>query len=134
MAGNGVFLALGNTDLQQLLLVRNNTELLAYLRKQRAGHEVAWLLATDAAWEVLHRCLGDGSLRWTGKSVLEKCVIGGRAALSGRRADRLLPFPGRRARRGPRAGAAHARLAPYALSRAEEAFPLVCLQRLQWPG
>ena len=84
MAGHGIYLALNSADIQKLLIVRNNTELLAYLHKELAlRRDDAWQQQTEHTWEVLHRCLGDGTLRRTGKSVLGKCVLGGRQLYRG---------------------------------------------------
>lgn len=38
----------------------------------------AWLQQTDKAWDAMHRCLTDGTLACKGKSILEKCVLGGK--------------------------------------------------------
>ena len=42
-----------------------------------------WLQAVDKAWDAIHRCLTDGTLRCKGKSVLEKCVLGGQQLHAG---------------------------------------------------
>lgn len=42
-----------------------------------------WLQETDKAWDAMHRCLTDGTLVCKGKSVLEKCVLGGKQLYQG---------------------------------------------------
>jgi hypothetical protein len=37
-----------------------------------------WLVEMDKSWDAIHRCLGDGSLRTSQKSIASKAVLGGR--------------------------------------------------------
>jgi len=79
MTASGCYFALSQTDIQKLLIVRDNAELLYFLQQELTmRRDDGWRQWTEGTWEVLHRCLGDGTLRRVGKSVLAKCVVGGR--------------------------------------------------------
>ncbi|MHC4266249.1 MAG: DUF1877 family protein [Planctomycetota bacterium] len=79
MACRGVYFALSKEEAAKLLNVTGDDEVLHIVKEEieeRWNEE--WLQEVDKAWDAIHRCLGDGSLLCKGKSLLEKCVLGGR--------------------------------------------------------
>ena len=89
MPRRGTFYAITPEEAERLLaLVGNDAELarecleLYTPERQRAR----FIAPVDHAWEILHRCLGDGTLRGigAGSSPLTRCVLGGKSLHQGK--------------------------------------------------
>ena len=80
----GVHFALNETDLSRLLAAATDEE-----RKQFVQEEIEqrWdkehLYESDKAWDAIHRCLTDGTLRWgNGTYPLNLCILGEKSLYS----------------------------------------------------
>jgi len=79
MANRGVFFALNPLVEQKLLTAKDDFALLGVIQADlEEDWDEEWLQDTEDAWNALHRCLTDGTLRGKSGSPLEKCVLGGR--------------------------------------------------------
>jgi hypothetical protein len=82
MAGRGVHLALGADDEARLLAAGTDDERLDLLLDELLPRADGWAQETDLAWDAIHRCLGDGTLR-PGADPLRRCVLGPRSLYGG---------------------------------------------------
>jgi hypothetical protein len=89
MPRRGTFYAITNEEADQLLsLVGNDLELarqaleLWTIERQRKR----FIAPVDHAWDVLHRCLTDGTLSGIGKGAtpLARCILGGKSLHGGK--------------------------------------------------
>jgi hypothetical protein len=83
MACRGVFFALTNEKEAKLLAAPDSdavVEIITEEIEERWDRE--WLVEMDKSWDAVHRCLGDGSLRTSQRSLTAKAVIGGRQVSS----------------------------------------------------
>ncbi len=79
MGCRGVYFALTENDVQKLVGANNDAEVLEIVQEDiEERWDKEWLQETDKAWDAIHRCLTDGTLVCKGKSILEKCVLGGK--------------------------------------------------------
>jgi len=79
MADRGVFFALNPLVEQKLLAAADDYALLGTIQADlEEDWDEDWLQDVEDAWDAIHRCLADGSLRCKSGAVLEKCVLGGR--------------------------------------------------------
>jgi hypothetical protein len=84
MACRGVYFALADPDADRLLRAGGDKEVVEIVREDiETRWDTEWLQEVDKAWDAIHRCLTDGTLRCKGRSVLEKCVLGGRQLHAG---------------------------------------------------
>ncbi len=85
MACRGVYCALTDDEARKLLTAETDPEVLAIVQEtiEREGG-THWVHETDKAWDAMHRCLTDGTFECKGKSILEKCVLGGRPLYRGK--------------------------------------------------
>jgi len=78
MANRGVFFALNPLLEKKLLAAGNDDDLLGLIQADLEDDwDREWLCNLEDAWDPLHRCLTDGTLRGKSGSPLEKCVLGG---------------------------------------------------------
>jgi Domain of unknown function (DUF1877) len=63
MACRGVFFALKDAQEAALIATRDDAEVRAFVADVEAAWDLDWLCETDKAWDAMHRCLGDGTLR-----------------------------------------------------------------------
>ncbi|HSA94376.1 MAG TPA: YfbM family protein [Terriglobales bacterium] len=80
MACRGVFFAITSDDAQRLITATSDAAVLTIVQEEI---EQAWdeghLQETDKAWDAMHRCLTDGTLRRNqGLYPLDHCVLNGR--------------------------------------------------------
>ena len=79
MGCRGVHFALNEDDVKALLTADGDAAVIEVIQENIADRwDEAWLQETDKAWDAMHRCLTDGKLACKGKSILEKCVLGGK--------------------------------------------------------
>jgi Domain of unknown function (DUF1877) len=79
MACRGIYFALTDEDAKRLLAADRDEAVIHIIQEEiEARWDKDWLQETDKAWDAIHRCLTDGSLRCNGRSSLEKVVLGGR--------------------------------------------------------
>jgi len=79
MACRGVLFALTEEDAKCLLAARDDNAVLYIVQEEiEALWDEEWLEQTDKAWDAIHRCLTDGTLRVKSPSPLAKCILGGR--------------------------------------------------------
>ena len=79
MSCRGVYFALTENDSKHLLEAGNDEAVINVIQEEiEERWDKEWLQETDKAWDAIHRCLTDGTLRCRGKSTLEKFVLGGR--------------------------------------------------------
>lgn len=91
MACRGVYFALTDPEAERLLTARGDEAVIQVIQEDiEARWDRDWLLEVDKAWDAIHRCLTDGTLRCESGTVLEKCVLGGRQLHSG--ADYIVSF------------------------------------------
>jgi hypothetical protein len=84
MSCRGIYFALTKDQAASLLRLQNDQDRLAYIQEEMEGvWEEEWLLEVDKAWDAIHRCLTDGSLKCRGRDVLELFVLGGQQLHSG---------------------------------------------------
>lgn len=75
----GVYFALTEDDAKKLIGADNDAEVVKLIREDiEERWDEDWLQQTDKAWDAMHRCLTDGTLVCKGKSIMEKCVLGGK--------------------------------------------------------
>lgn len=77
MGCRGVYFALSDDDSQQLLSLQSDNEVLSAIEDLEERETISFC-ETDKAWNAIHRCLTDGTLRYKGTTILAKCVIGGK--------------------------------------------------------
>jgi hypothetical protein len=74
-----VYFALGEDDAKALIAANGDAAVIEVIQEDiEERWDEAWLRETDKAWDAMHRCLTDGKLACKGKSILEKCVLGGK--------------------------------------------------------
>ncbi len=78
MGCRGVYFALSDADSQLLLATHSDEEAVSVIEDIEERCDENWLVETDKAWDAIHRCLTDGTLKTKGTTVRAKCVIGGR--------------------------------------------------------
>jgi hypothetical protein len=78
MGCRGVYFALTEEESQQLLQAKDDRAVLEYFWENDGHRDEGWVQPTDKAWDAIHRCLSDGTLRCKGKSITEKTVLGGK--------------------------------------------------------
>ncbi len=84
MSCRGIYFAITDEDAKRLLAADGDEAVIYFIHEEieeRWNEE--WLQPTDKAWDAIHRCLTDGSLRCKGKSPLEKVVLGGKQLYRG---------------------------------------------------
>ena len=79
MACRGVLFALTDSQDAALVATRDDDEVLDFVEGVEADWDHDWLCEVDKAWDAMHRCLGDGTLRLGrhGGGPLELAVLGG---------------------------------------------------------
>jgi hypothetical protein len=78
MGCRGVHFALEQKEVEKLLSASSSGDVVDYLEEEiEEAWDEEWLVETDKAWDAIHRCLTDGSLKCRGRSILEKCILGG---------------------------------------------------------
>ena len=78
MACRGVYFALNEIDTRRLFEAKDDREVIHFLVDEvEQRWEEEWLVMADKAWDAIHRCLTDETLRPKGRSILEKLVLGG---------------------------------------------------------
>jgi len=86
MANRGVFFALNPLMEKKLLAAKNDDDLLGMIQADiEEDWDQEWLCDIEDAWDPLHRCLTDGTLRGRSGSPLEKCVLGGEQLHQGKK-------------------------------------------------
>lgn len=75
MACRGVHFALTLDEMVRLESAHDDDELMAVIEEIEDRWDRDWLQETDKAWDAIHRCLTDGTLRY-GSSPLQKCILG----------------------------------------------------------
>lgn len=80
MSCRGVYFALTDEEEQKLLSAAGDDEAVIEIIQEEIEDrwDEEWLEETDKAWDAMHRCLTDGTLSFSGKTDLHKCVLGGR--------------------------------------------------------
>ncbi|NMO56952.1 DUF1877 family protein [Actinoplanes sp. TBRC 11911] len=80
MACSGVLFALTESQAALLAATRDDAEVRAFVEQVENDWDPDWLCEVDKAWDALHRCLSDGTLRLGehGGGVLELAILGGR--------------------------------------------------------
>src|SRR5688572_22344722 len=79
MPCRGVYFALDSTQEARLLSHRTDEKTMKCIEEEIEGiWDEDWLAETDKAWDAIHRCLSEGSLRCRGENILEKFVLCGR--------------------------------------------------------
>ncbi len=78
MGCRGVHFALANEEAERLLAAAASGEAVDYLEEgiEEQWNE-DWLVETDKAWDAIHRCLTDGTLKQKARTTLSKCILGG---------------------------------------------------------
>jgi hypothetical protein len=79
MACRGVLFALTESQAALLAETRNDAEVRGFVSDVESDWDQDWLCEVDKAWDALHRCLGDGTLRLGrhGGGALELAILGG---------------------------------------------------------
>lgn len=79
MACRGVFFALTGSLDEALVATRDDVEVRAFITDVEEAWDEDWLCEVDKAWDAMHRCLSDGTLRLGrhGGRPLELTVLGG---------------------------------------------------------
>jgi len=78
MACRGVYFALVEEDLRKLRALNGDEAVLSFVQGEiEERWDVEWLQEVDKAWDAIHRCLGDGSLRCKQPAPLAKFVLCG---------------------------------------------------------
>lgn len=78
MACRGVFFAITEDQKSQLLSASSDEERLSIILNDiEEQWDENWLAEMDKAWDAVHRCITDGTLKCRGKHPMEKCVLGG---------------------------------------------------------
>src|SRR3954462_1331162 len=83
MACRGVFFALTPDEEGRLLASSTDDEVMALIDEIEEKWDAEHLQETDKAWDAMHRCLGDGSMKPKNKTSLERLVLGGKHFHSG---------------------------------------------------
>ncbi|MFC9860236.1 MULTISPECIES: YfbM family protein [unclassified Streptomyces] len=79
MGCRGVLFALEAADAERLLAAGSDTGVMEIVETIEEGWDVSALMELDKSWDVLHRCLTDGSLSYAGGEYpLSHAVLGGR--------------------------------------------------------
>lgn len=79
MACRGVHFALTGDQVAQLVAAREDAEVMRVVEQIEEEWDPDWLAEMDKAWDALHRCLTDGTLRFDGGEYpLSHAVLGGR--------------------------------------------------------
>jgi hypothetical protein len=79
MSCRGVYFALTEDDVKKLIAADGDEAVVEVIQEDiEKRWDKDWLQETDKAWDAMHRCLTDGTLKCKGKSILEKCVLGGK--------------------------------------------------------
>ena len=79
MPCRGVYFALTEDDVKKLMAADGHAAVKEIIQEHiEERWDENWLQETDKAWDAMHRCLTDGTLVCKGKTVLEKCVLGGK--------------------------------------------------------
>lgn len=75
----GVFFALTGSQDEALVATRDDDEVRDFVAELEGAWDWDWLCEADKAWDAMHRCLGDGTLRLGRQSggPLELAVLGG---------------------------------------------------------
>lgn len=78
MACRGVLFAITQEQAHRLRAARVNDALVLSIVQDEIeeGWDEAHLCQTDKAWDAIHRCLGDGTLK-SGQDPLSLCILGG---------------------------------------------------------
>ncbi|GAA2388938.1 YfbM family protein [Dactylosporangium salmoneum] len=79
MACRGVLFALTESQDEALVATRDDVEVRAFVADVEGAWDEDWLCEVDKAWDAMHRCLSDGTLRLgrCGGGPLELVVLGG---------------------------------------------------------
>jgi hypothetical protein len=75
MACRGDHFALSPGEAEKIQSALDYEGLMAVVEGIEEGWDRGWLQETDKAWDAIHRCLTDGTLRY-GSSPLHKCILG----------------------------------------------------------
>lgn len=79
MACRGIYFALTDEEAKRLLASDGDKAVINFMQEEvEERWDEDWLQQTDKAWDAIHRCLTDGTLRCKGASTLERVVLGGR--------------------------------------------------------
>jgi Domain of unknown function (DUF1877) len=79
MACRGVFFALSSAQKEHLLALDSDEKRISYIQEEiEEPWDEAHLMQTDKAWDAIHRCLSDGTLKVAPSSTpLGKLILGG---------------------------------------------------------
>jgi hypothetical protein len=78
MAGSGVHFAISEETVSRLLAAEDDADVISIVGQIEAELEPAFVFATDRAWDALHRCLTNGTLKPdSGVFPLSHVVLGG---------------------------------------------------------
>jgi hypothetical protein len=87
MAARGVHFSLSDAEVQELKSRKSDDDRLEYVQenieKNFFENRAQDLAETDKAWDAIHRCLTDGTLRRATGQPLEIVILGGRPFYSG---------------------------------------------------
>ncbi len=85
MSARGVHFAVTAAQEKALLAAKSDRKLMELVEEIEQAWEEPFVSETDKAWNALHRCLTDGSLRYkSGEYPLNHCICGGRQLFRGR--------------------------------------------------
>ena len=91
MSCRGVHFSLKDEDVERLMEAANDHEVLDIVQEDI---EERWdkenLAESDKAWDAIHRCLTDGTLKCKNKDIKEKMVLGGKQLYKGN--DYIISF------------------------------------------
>lgn len=91
MSCRGVFFALTKEEEAKLLAAPSSDAAVEIITEEiEERWDRNWLVEMDKSWDAVHRCLGDGSLRTSQRSLAAKAVLGGRQLSS--RADWIISY------------------------------------------
>jgi hypothetical protein len=82
MACRGVYFALNPDEEQRLLSCSSDDEVRAAIEQIEESWDAEHLQETDKAWDAMHRCLGNGTLKPQSKTSLARVVLGGKRLYS----------------------------------------------------
>ena len=84
MACRGVLFAVTDEQTTRLLAASTDEEVLEIVEDIEEGWDEDFLVQTDKAWDAIHRCLSDGTLKFSGGTYpLNRCILGGKQLYQG---------------------------------------------------
>ncbi|PIE54227.1 MAG: hypothetical protein CSA35_06690 [Dethiosulfovibrio peptidovorans] len=91
MSCRGMHFSLRNEDVERLMAAKNDREVLDFVQKDiEARWDEENLVASDKAWDAIHRCLTDGTLKCKNNDTKEKMILGGKQLYKGN--DYIISF------------------------------------------